>query len=135
MVSLRPAKGRVFNLMVGVSALLLTEAARQYYRPFIYARAINDFHIADTLGNSLGTVTTVFVMLAIFGRDRAFDYGVILSVTIGLVLYEAAQPLMGRPVDPWDMVATVLAGGFCVALYRMLHGRDLIDISKRADAA
>ena len=135
MVSLRPAKGRVVNLVVGVSALLLTEAARQYYRPFIYARAINDFHIADTLGNSLGTVTTVFVMLAVFGRDRAFDYGVILSVTIGLVLYEAAQPLMGRPIDPWDMVATVLAGGFCVALYRMLHCRELIDISKRADAA
>jgi hypothetical protein len=112
---------RAIDLAVGLCALLLTEAGRSFYRPFIYARGIDDFHIADTLGNSLGTVTTIFVMLALFGRDRKFDDGIMLSVTVGLVLYEAAQPLMGNPIDPWDVLATILAGGLCAALYRVLH--------------
>ena len=113
---------RVINGLIGLGALLLTEVGRHVYRPFIYARNIYDFHIADTLGNSVGTVTTVFVMLAVFGRDRTFDDGIILSCTVGLVLYEIAQPLMGNPIDPWDVGATVAAGILSWVLCRSVHG-------------
>lgn len=68
------SKKRVRNMIVGISAVLLYEAARAYYRPFIYSNAINDFHLADTLGNSLGTVAAVFVFASLLGRDRAKDY-------------------------------------------------------------
>lgn len=117
------SKRRLINIIVGISALLLTEAARTYYRPFIYAHHIYDFHIADTLGNSLGTVTTVFIFVALLGRDNARDYFLIRTVTISVLVFEVMHPLLGKPIDPLDMVATVLAGVFCEGFYRLLHGR------------
>lgn len=117
------SKRRLINIVVGVSALLLTEAARTYYRPLIYAHHINDFHIADTLGNSLGTVTTVFIFVALLGRDNARDYFLICTVTISVLVFEVMHPLLGKPIDPFDMVATILAGAFCEGFYRLLHGR------------
>ena len=111
------------NLAVGLSAVLLYEIARAYYRPYIYSRGINDFHIADTLGNSLGTIATVFVFTSLLGRDIAQDFFLIRTVTISVLVYEAAHPLLGKPVDLWDMVATVLAGICCEGLYRLLHGK------------
>jgi hypothetical protein len=113
---------RLPNAVVGLGALVLTEVGRHVYRPFIYARDIYDFHIADTMGNSLGTVATIFVMLAVFGRDRKFDDQIILSATVGLVLYEMGQPLMGNPIDPWDVAATVAAGAFSWVLSHNIDG-------------
>src|SRR5688572_19150391 len=115
------SKRRIMNLVIGISAVLLYEFARAYYRPYIYARQINDFHIADTLGNSLGTVATVFVFASLLGRDRAQDYFLIRTVTISVLLYEVAHPVLGKPIDPWDILATVLAGVFCEILHRLIH--------------
>jgi hypothetical protein len=110
------------NLLVGLGALVLTEVGRHVYRPFIYRRGIDDFHIADTLGNSLGTVATIFVLLAIFGRDHKSDDRIIVSATVGTVLYELASPLLGKPIDPWDATATIIAGGLSWLLARGLRG-------------
>src|SRR4051812_31120721 len=108
---MRPdVRRRSINLLVGLGALLLTELGRHVYRPFIYAREIYDFHVADTMGNSAGTLTTIFVMLAVFSPAEEFDDRIIVSATVGLVLYELGQPLMGNPVDPWDVAATLIAG-------------------------
>ena len=115
------SKKRLLNLAIGLTALLLTELARTFYRPFIYENGINDFHIADTLGNSLGTVATVFVFVGLLGRDRLEDLFLIRTVTISVFVYELAHPLLGKPIDPFDMVATVLAGFFCEGLYRLLY--------------
>jgi hypothetical protein len=117
------SKRRAMNLAVGLGAVLLYEIARAYYRPYIYARGINDFHIADTLGNSLGTMATVFVFTSLLGHDIAQDFFLIRTVTISVLVYEAAHPLLGKPIDLWDMVATVLAGIVCEGLYRLLHGK------------
>lgn len=110
-------------MMVGISAVILYETARAYYRPFIYSNGINDYHIADTLGNSLGTVATVFVFASLLGRQSAQDSFLIRAVTISVLVYEVAHPLLGKPIDPWDIAATVLAGLFCEVLYRILHGQ------------
>ena len=115
------SKRRIINLLIGLSAVALYEIARATYRPFVYSQGINDFHIADSLGNSLGTVATVFVFASILGRDLAMDYFLIRTVTISVVVYELAHPLLGKPIDLWDMVATVLAGIFCEVLHRLIH--------------
>jgi hypothetical protein len=117
----RLSKKRFIHLIIGVIALLLAELGRAYYRPFIYSQAINDFHIADTLGNSFGTVAAVFIFVALLGRDKARDTFLIRTVTISVVVYEIAHPLLGKPIDPFDIIATVLAGVFCEGLYRLLH--------------
>ncbi len=127
------SKRRMINMVIGISALLLCEAARAYYRPFIYSKKINDFHIADTLGNSLGTVATVFVFVSLLGHHSTQDYFLIRTVTISVLVYEVAHPLLGKPIDPWDIVATVFAGLFCEGFYRLLHGQQYSTIS-RSDA-
>lgn len=118
----RFTKKRAVDLSVGISALLLLEfVGRPIYRTYIYANEIYDFHIADTLGNTLGTIATVFFFLAVIGREKKLDYFIINAVTIGVVLDELIHPLRGKPIDPWDIVATVLTGGVCYVIYYFLH--------------
>jgi hypothetical protein len=117
------SKRRMINMAIGLSAVVLCEVARAYYRPFIYSNQINDFHIADTLGNSLGTVGTVFVFLSLLGRTHVQDHFLIRTVVISLLVYELAHPLLGKPVDPWDLVATIITGFLCEWLYRVIHER------------
>ena len=109
------------TLGVGLSAVLLYEVARALYRPFIRSHAIDDFHVADTLGNSLGTVATVFVFVSLIGRNFQAGIFVLRTVTISVLVYEFAHPLLGKSIDPWDLLATLLAGAFCEVLYRRLH--------------
>lgn len=115
------SRRRIINLLIGISAVLAYEILRAYYRPWVYAQGLNDFHVADTLGNSLGTVAQVFVFISVLGRTIQHDYVLIRIVTVAVVVYELAHPLLGKPIDPWDIVATVLAGIFCEALHRLIH--------------
>lgn len=117
------SKRRTLNLLIGLSAVFLYETARAYYRPFIYSNGIDDFHIADTLGNSLGTIATVFVFVSILGVDRVKDIFLIRTVTIAVIVYELAHPLLGKSIDPLDILATVVAGVFSELLYRSMHRR------------
>lgn len=110
---------RMIHLTIGLSATLIYEfIARPIYRPYIYKNNINDFHVADTIGNSLGTIATIFVLIGFLGQGRAQHIFLIKTITISLVLYEIAHPLLGKPIDPWDVVATLLTGGLCLILYK-----------------
>ncbi len=114
-------KERILHLCIGIGAVLIYEFfARPVYRPYIYEHAIDDFHIADTIGNTLGTVATVFVLLALFGKGRREDIFVINATVIGVAVYELAHPLLGKPVDPWDVGATIISGLVCRIVYTLL---------------
>src|SRR5688572_6862411 len=115
------SKRRVINLLMGLSAVVLYELARAYYRPWIYQNGINDFYIADTLGNSLGTIATIFVFVSLLGIDRAKDIFLIRTVTIAVTVYEFTHPLLGKQIDPFDIIATVIAGLFSEILYRIIQ--------------
>lgn len=116
------SKPKVIYLSIGMAALLLYEfVARPFYRPYIYANNIHDFHIADTIGNSLGTMATVFGFLFLLGGEKSRDLFLIKTVTISLVVYEVAHPLLGKPIDPWDMLATLLTGLICLMLHKLVH--------------
>ena len=118
----RLTRERIVNLTIGLSAVLIYEfIARPIYRPYIYRNNINDFHVADTIGNSLGTMATVFVLLGIIGQGRAQHLFLIKTITISVALYEIAHPLLGKPIDPWDIAATILTGGLCLILYKFIH--------------
>lgn len=121
-VSWKFTRARGINLAVGFIALLIYEFfARPIYRPYIYSHQINDFHIADTLGNSLGTIAAIFIFLGLIGNTKAQHDFLIKTITISLILYEVAHPVLGKPMDPWDVLATIIAGVFCWVLYRVLH--------------
>lgn len=118
----RFTRARRIDLVIFSTAIILYEfVARPYYRPYIYSNGINDFHLADTIGNTLGTVATVFFFLFVFGKDRKTDAFIINTVTIAVSLYELGHPLLGKPIDPWDFGATIVSGGICHLIYRSIN--------------
>ena len=113
---------RVTNLSIGFAALLILEfLARPIYRPYIYRNNINDFHLADTIGNTLGVMASIFVSIGFIGQGRTQHLFLIKSTTIAMVLYEIGQPLLGKPIDPWDILATIITGGICLVMYKSVH--------------
>ncbi|GAB2766084.1 hypothetical protein [Salinimicrobium soli] len=102
---------RAINFAIGITALLIYEfIGRPIYRPYIYENQINDFHIADTLGNTFGTLPTIFFLIAILSHDTKKGNYLIKLGTFSVVVYELASPLLGKPIDVWDILATLLAG-------------------------
>jgi hypothetical protein len=123
-ISWRFTKYKLINLTIGLLALLLYEFVGQpYYRPFIYSHNIYDFHIADTLGNSLGTMAAIFIPIAILTNDKTYGYSLIKLITIIVVIYEIGQPLLGKSVDFWDIFATVLSGGISYLVFKWLFSK------------
>ena len=108
---------RKTTLLIALIAFLLTELGRSFYRPFIYANNINDYFIADTIGNSLGTATAIFFILTISGKGNSKDFILILIIVLGLLLYEASNLLFNYPVDIHDMISTVIFGIISGLLY------------------
>jgi glycopeptide antibiotics resistance protein len=112
---------KAVNIAIGSAALLLYEfIGRPIYRPYIYKNNINDFHIADTLGNTLGTLPTLFFLVAILSNDPTKGNYLIKLGTLSVVIFELAHPLLGKPIDIWDIIATILTGCFSYLLYNVI---------------
>jgi hypothetical protein len=112
-------KYKAINFAIGLSALLLYEfVGRPIYRPYIYTNKINDFHIADTLGNTFGTLPTIFFLIAILSNDITKGNYLIKLGTISVVVFELAHPLLGKPIDIWDIIASIFTG---LASYLIYH--------------
>lgn len=48
----------------------------------------------------------------------------LINLSIGLsAIYEIGQPLLGKPIDFWDILATLLSGGICFFLFKWLFGQ------------
>ena len=113
------------TLSVGISAYFLTEMARSFYRPYIYANDISDWVIADTIENSLGTVTAVFMILTLSGRGTSWDWRLVGMVLAGLVGYEILNLGSHHPFDLNDVLATLVFGGISALIYARIlakHG-------------
>ena len=111
------------TLLISVFAFTLTEIGRSFYRPFIYANKVNDFFIADTIGNSLGTITAIFFLLTIVGKENSKDFYLIFTVTVGLILYEGSNILFNYQVDINDIISTILFGFVSALIYWRLLKR------------
>lgn len=112
---------KAINFAIGLSALLIYEfIARPIYRPYIYANKINDFHIADTLGNSLGTMTTIFVLIGLLSKETVKGNYLLKLGTFSVALFELAHPLLGKPIDGWDILATLLTGLVSYLMYNAI---------------
>jgi hypothetical protein len=111
------------TLGIGLSAWFVTEMARSFYRPYIYAHHIDDWVIADTVGNSSGTVTAVFMILTMSGRGTSRDWRLMAMVIAGLISYEMFSTVNGHPLDVNDVLATLLFGGISVFIYARILAR------------
>lgn len=118
----RFTRERKIHLAIGFGTILVYEfLARPFYRPWVYSNQINDLHFADTIGNTLGTVATIFVLIGLIGEGKSQHLFMIKTITLSVVLYELAHPLLGKTIDPWDVAATFLTGALSMVLYKSLH--------------
>lgn len=119
---------KVVNFCIGLAALLIYEfLARPIYRPYIYKHQINDLHLADTIGNSLGTFAAIFVPLALLTSSKKLGNPLIKLITLTLVIYEIGQPLLGKKADFWDILATVITGLLSFWIYNAIFSNALIE--------
>ena len=54
---------RIIYFVIAVLFFFLTEIGRNIYRPYIYTNNIDDYGIADSIGNSGGIIVQIFFML------------------------------------------------------------------------
>lgn len=111
---------RVIYALAFVALFLLTELGRHVYRPYVYRNGIDDFGIADTMGNSLGTLTQIAFSLGIANATRAQGLRIIAFITAGFIVYEVLQPILPRGTFDWGDVIATLAAGAAAALLVLL---------------
>ncbi|MFC3879564.1 hypothetical protein ACFOSV_05235 [Algoriphagus namhaensis] len=113
---------RIIYLIIAVFAFFITEAGRNIYRPFIYENGINDFGIADSIGNSGGIVVQIFFMLAILNSPKKKVFRVIGFITIGYIIYEILQPYLPRGVFDWkDIYGTFIGGVISIIIFFIIN--------------
>ena len=111
---------RLLYAAIAVSAFLLTEVGRNVYRPYVYENGINDFGIADSMGNLGGIVVQVFLSLAILNSQGKKAFNVIGFLVAGYVLYEFAQVFLPKGVFDWKDIYGTIIGGFIAAVFLLL---------------
>ena len=111
------------TLGIGISAYFITEMARSFYRPYVYANNIDDWVIADTIGNSLGTVTAIFMILTMSGKGTSWDWRLVGMVIAGLIGYEVLNLPGHRSFDVNDVIATIVFGSVSILVYARILAR------------
>ncbi len=113
---------RIIYSVITVLAFILTEIGRNIYRPFIYTNRINDYGIADSIGNSGGIIVQIFFMLTFLNSPPPKVFRVIGFVTTGYILYEILQPYLPKGVfDIKDIYGTLAGGVICGLLWLLIN--------------
>ncbi len=100
----------------------LTEIGRYIYRPFIYENSINDYGIADSMGNLGGIIVQIFFGLTLLNSTKKKGFRLISFFIIGFILYEIAQPFLPKGVFDWkDIYGTVIGGFIGLLLFLLIH--------------
>ena len=100
---------RLLYPVLAIGAFAVTEFGRHVYRPYVYEAGINDFGLADSIGNLGGIVVQIFASLAILNSRGHKAFNVIGFLAIGYILYEIVQPFLPRGVfDAKDIYGTII---------------------------
>jgi glycerol uptake facilitator-like aquaporin len=114
-----------FRIIYSVMFMLsfgITEIGRYIYRPFIYENDINDFGIADSMGNLGGIIVQIFFGLTVFNPSHKKGLRLISFFIIGYILYEIAQPFLPKGVFDWnDIYGTIIGGLIGLLLFHLIH--------------
>ena len=108
------------TLFIAIIAFSITELGRSFYRPYIYENKIADYFIADTIGNSFGTMTAIFMILTLSGKGTNKDWILVLIIISGLLVYELLNLTGKTAIDINDMIATVIFGTISALIYLFL---------------
>lgn len=110
-----PGRARLVFLLLAGAAFVATEFGRKVYRPFVRRSGLEDFGLADSIGNLGGILVQIFLMVAVVNATRRQSYRLAVFLALGYVVYEFLQPYLPRGVFDWkDIAATGI--GLCVAV-------------------
>ena len=113
---------RVIYFIIFVLSFILTEIGRYAYRPFIYRNAINDFGLADSMGNLGGIIAQIFFGLTLLNSNFKQGFSVIGFCTIGFIIYEFLQPILPKGFFDWkDVVGTFVGGLFSCLIFLLVQ--------------
>ena len=113
---------RIIFAIITVLAFLLTETGRNIYRPYIYEHGIEDYGLADSIGNLGGIIVQIFLMLAFLNSPPQKVKNVIGFVTTGYIAYEMLQPYLPRGVFDWkDIYGTLIGGVVSFLLWGLIN--------------
>jgi hypothetical protein len=113
----KPGPMRGVYFVTFAAFFILTEIGREIYRPFVYQNGINDFGLADVIGNLLGTVAIIFFCLGVNHANWMQSIRITVFVTVGVTIYELLQPILPKGTLDWkDVVSTPIAGIFSLVL-------------------
>jgi len=119
---LRFSRFRVACFAIAVLAYLGTEFGRFVYRPYVYRNGIEDFGLADMMGNLGGTVVQIFLYLGLGNTTRIQSLRIVAGITVGYTVYEFLQLVLPRGTFDWlDVWGTIVAGMASVVLLVILH--------------
>jgi len=111
---------RLLYATTAVATFLVTEAGRSVYRPYIYRNGINDFGIADSMGNLGGIVVQIFFSLAILNSQKEKAFNVIAFLVVGYILYEIVQSYLPKGVFDWKDIYGTIIGGIVAVIFLLL---------------
>jgi glycopeptide antibiotics resistance protein len=111
---------RIVYACLAVLSFVLTEIGRYVYRPYIYESGIDDFGIADSMGNLGGIIVQIFLMLAVLNPPRKIVHHTFFFVIGGYVLYEFMQLILPKGTFDWIDVYGTLVGGVLAIIFYML---------------
>ncbi len=106
------------TLSIGLIAFFITEMTRSFWRPYVYRNGVFDYYFADTIGNSFGTITAIFMLLTLVGKGTKQDWKLICMIIMGLIAYEYLN--YPSRFDFNDVIATIIFGVSSFILYFIL---------------
>ena len=113
---------RIIYFVAFLISFGITEIGRYIYRPIIYENNINDYGIADSMGNSGGIIVQLFFGLLIFNSSKIKGLRLIFFFIIGYILYEIAQLFLPKGVFDWkDIYGTIIGGLIGMLLFLLIH--------------
>jgi len=113
---------RIIYFVLFVLFFVLTEMGRFIYRPFIYEHQINDWGIADSMGNLGGILVQLFFGFSVINPTKVKGLRLITFFVLGYIIYEIAQPFLPKGVFDWkDIYGTLIGGVSGLLLFLLMH--------------
>jgi len=63
---------------------------------------------------------TIFFLIAILSNGTTKGNYLIKLGTFSVVVFELAHPLLGKPIDIWDIIATIMTGFISYFIYNTI---------------
>ena len=90
------------------------------YRPYVYVNAINDWHLADTIGNIVAVPAAAFLFYAVQKTIRQTKFAILAMDFMAWCLYEV---VFSMTFDWWDILASLI---MCFVTYPILRAIEMI---------